>query len=213
MNLSSLASRIIEQAGNSTRHIVAVAGPPAAGKTTLAARLSKEIANRGESCAAVPMDGFHLDNPILKAKGLFERKGAPETFDAFGFVNLISRLHDNAPSVYIPVFDRKQDLAIAGSALIEADCKYVLVEGNYLVLNSAPWNELARYWDTTIFVNPGLSILEERLLDRWLQHGLDFSDAINRARDNDIPNANYVLDNSVSKATDIVVNSSFDLKS
>ena len=213
MNLSSLASTIIEQAGDSTRHIVAVAGPPASGKTTLAARLSKEISGRGESCAAVPMDGFHLDNPILKAKGLFERKGAPETFDANGFVNLISRLRDNNQSVYIPVFDRKQDLAIAGSAFIEAECKYVVVEGNYLLLNSSPWNELAPFWDTTIFVNPGLSVLEERLLDRWLQHGLDFSDAIDRARDNDIPNAKYVLENSVIKPTDITLDSTFELTS
>ena len=213
MNLSSLATTIIEQAGNSTRHIVAVAGPPASGKTTLAARLCKEISDRGESCAAVPMDGFHLDNPILKAKGLFERKGAPETFDALGFLNLISRLRDHHKDVYIPVFDRKQDLAIAGSALIEADCKFIVVEGNYLLLNSDPWNELKQYWDSTIFVNPGLSVLEERLLDRWLQHGLDFSDAIDRARDYDIPNAKYVLENSVISATDILIDGTFDLKS
>ncbi len=213
MNLTALASTIIEQARNSDRHIVAVAGPPASGKTTLAARLSKVISDRGETCAAVPMDGFHLDNPILKAKGLFERKGAPETFDAHGFINLVSRIRENKEPVYIPVFDRKQDLAIAGSALVDASCKFIVVEGNYLLLNSEPWNELAQFWDTTIFVNPGLSILEERLLDRWLQHGLDFSDAIDRARDNDIPNAKYVLENSVTKPTDIVLDSTFDLQS
>lgn len=213
MNLSSLATTIIEQAGNSTRHIVAVAGPPASGKTTLAARLCKEISDRGENCAAVPMDGFHLDNPILQSKGLFERKGAPETFDAFGFVNLVSRLRDSHSDVYIPVFDRKQDLAIAGSALIEAECKIIVVEGNYLLLKNGPWNELKQYWNTTVFVHPGLNVLEERLLNRWLEHGLDFSDAIDRAQGNDIPNAKYVLENSVYASTDILIDGTFDLTS
>lgn len=213
MNLTSLATTIIEQAGNATRHIVAVAGPPASGKTTLAARLCKEITDRGESCSAVPMDGYHLDNPILKAKGLFERKGAPETFDALGFLHLISRLRDNSGEVYIPVFDRSQDLAIAGSALIKEECKIVVVEGNYLLLKNDPWKELKQYWDTTIFVNPGLSVLEERLLNRWLEHGLDFSDAIDRAQRNDIPNAKYVLKNSVNSSTNLLIDGTFDLTS
>ena len=34
-----------------------------------------------DSAAVVPMDGFHYDDAVLTAKGLRQRKGAPETFD------------------------------------------------------------------------------------------------------------------------------------
>jgi len=213
MNLSTLAATITSQAAGSARHLVAIAGPPAAGKSTIAVHLCKQIEALGVGCAVVPMDGFHLDNAILEAKGLLPRKGSPNTFDAEGFAHLVSRLRKADQTIYLPVFDRQRDIAIAGADTVEPDCKIVLVEGNYLLLNDAPWNQLSEYWDTTVFINPGLGTVEERILDRWIQHGLDFSDAIDRARDNDLPNAKTVIDGYSAKPNDIVLDETFDIRS
>jgi fructokinase len=62
------------------------------------------------------MDGFHLDNRLLIARGLLARKGAPETFAASAFVHLVRRLKEEQEVVY-PVFDRALDIAIAGAGV------------------------------------------------------------------------------------------------
>ncbi len=94
MNSKQLADHILERTDGAGRYIVAIAGPPASGKSTLSEAVSGQInLIRGEPiCAVVAMDGFHLDNSVLDARGLRLRKGAPETFDAEGFVRLIRRV-------------------------------------------------------------------------------------------------------------------------
>ncbi len=63
------------------RAILGITGPPAAGKSTLAERLRDEL---GAAAAYVPLDGFHLAHELLTERGLVDRKGAPDTFDAAG---------------------------------------------------------------------------------------------------------------------------------
>mgnify|MGYP000368530937 CR=1 FL=1 len=86
------------------------------------------------------MDGFHLDNAVLESRDLKHRKGAPETFDADGFVHLINRLRNNI-EVAAPVFDRTRDLSVAGATIVPADCEVVIVEGNYLMFDEPPIDE------------------------------------------------------------------------
>ncbi|MDQ3404315.1 MAG: nucleoside/nucleotide kinase family protein, partial [Actinomycetota bacterium] len=71
------------------RAILGVCGGPGAGKSTLAARLVTAL---GDRAALVGMDGFHLAHAELVRLGRAERKGAPDTFDADGFVDLLRRL-------------------------------------------------------------------------------------------------------------------------
>ncbi len=210
MNIQQLASTVISDAGSTKRHIVAIAGPPAAGKTTLAEQLGSMISSMGHGCAVVPMDGFHLDNRVLIEKGLLDRKGAPNTFDADGFVQLIVRIAQCDHRVYYPVFDRQRDIAIAGAAYLDTDCKIIIVEGNYLLLDDDPWRHLSKHWNTTVFVKPDMALIEQRLLDRWLHHGLDHAAAKTRAHSNDIPNAMTVIDASNLKQVDITITQPWD---
>lgn len=87
------------------RRLIAVAGAPASGKSVLGAALRDALRRDGVCAELVPMDGFHLDNRILDARCLRARKGAPETFDAAGFIALVQRLRSDAEVVY-PLFDR-----------------------------------------------------------------------------------------------------------
>ncbi|HEV7310866.1 nucleoside triphosphate hydrolase [Ensifer sp.] len=194
MNVEPIASEILKRAADAARFVVAIAGPPGAGKSTLAEGLAEALVARGEKAAVLPMDGFHMDNAVLEEKGLLPRKGAPETFDVRAFLSTIAAVRANDGEVLVPVFDRSRELAIASARIVASETRIVLVEGNYLLLDEAPWNGLEGAFDFTIFINPGVEELERRLLKRWFDHGYDEEAAKRKAFGNDIPNAHRVVD-------------------
>ena len=191
-----LAARIAGLTPKARRLMVAIVGAPGAGKSTLA----EALAGRIDGAAVVPMDGFHLDNAVLRSRGILDRKGAPESFDADGFAALARRLATE-DAIAIPRFDRSRDLSVAGAAVIGPE-RILLVEGNYLLLNRTPWSGLAPLWDFTVWLEVPLPVLEARLLDRWRRFGLDEAAAGARALGNDIPNARLVC--SASRPADLV---------
>lgn len=192
--------QIIEaRAAGRDRLMVAIAGAPGSGKTTLAANLAARL---GPMAVVLAMDGFHLDNARLRQMGLFHRKGAPETFDAEGFVNLLRDVRNKA-NVSFPTFNRGEDKTIPGMGKIDKDSRIVLVEGNYLLLTIPPWSDLAGLFDVTVRLEVGREELEDRLVTRWLDHGLPAAEARARALGNDMKNADYVIENSL--APDFIV--------
>lgn len=194
-----LPAAIDSVAGRQGRKIIAVAGPPGAGKSTLAEWLAEEL---GSKAAVVPMDGFHLSNDVLKARGLFERKGAPETFDSQGFASLLRTIRAGGDVSY-PTFDRTADAVVPDSAVLPGAVEIVIVEGNYLLLDDADWRPLEGLWDASIWLDVPLEELERRLVDRWLHYGLAPEAARQRALSNDIPNARRTV--SESRPADFVV--------
>ena len=184
------------------RLIVGIVGAPASGKSTLANRLETSInkqAGQDNRAVVVPMDGYHLDNTLLDKRGLRAVKGAPQTFDATGLLELVKRLRadlttevQEAEPIYIPVFDRQNDLARCAASAVLPQHRIVLLEGNYLLLKRPVWCEFAAYFDLTVFLQVPLPILEQRLIKRWLNNGYDEPAARKRALSNDIPNAHVV---------------------
>ncbi len=164
-----------------------MAGPPASGKSTFAGALAGHLTDGGRTARVVPMDGFHLDDRVLRARGLLPRKGAPETFDAAGLLRLVAALGQGGEVVH-PVFDRAREIAIAGAAVVPPDCDLAIVEGNYLLLDEAPWRPLAPHWSLTVFLDVPEAELRRRLLDRWRAAGLPEDEARRKAEGNDIPN-------------------------
>lgn len=197
---SAVCDLIHAHKGRGGRILVAIAGAPASGKSTLAdcvvERLNQNAEGGKPQAALLPMDGYHLDNRILRAHGLFERKGAPETFDASGFCAAVKGLAEGGDLTFFPSFDRSLDIAVAGSIEIPHSVPIVVVEGNYLLLKSEPWCGIRSVFSASVFVNPGLDILTERLNARWLKYGLDPEAAARRAETNDLVNARLVLGNS-----------------
>ena len=181
------AARVARGGG---RVMVAVAGPPAAGKSTVSEAIAERL---GPSAAILPMDGFHLDNSILDARGLRPRKGAPATFDVAGFAATLARVRSNKGTVIVPTFDRHLDLARAGAREITPQHRTIIVEGNYLLLEEPPWPTIARTYDLTVFLHVPETVVEARILARWRRHGLDERAARTRALENDVPNASLVL--------------------
>ncbi len=196
-NATLIADTAIERAGQSRRFIIALAGPPGVGKSALSEALVAEFVRRGQGAAIVPMDGFHLDNAVLEARGVLARKGAPFTFDADGYAAVLGRLRAEPDyDIAIPEFDRTLDLARAGGSIITPQHRFLIAEGNYLLLEDPVWTRMMDLFDLTVMLTAGLDELRQRLIDRWLGYGLVPEQALARALSNDIPNAELIVSNS-----------------
>lgn len=198
MQANELALDLIARAGQSKRYIIGLAGAPGSGKTTLAEQLCAAIAAKGETAVVVPMDGYHFDDVVLNARGHRSRKGAHYTFDAPGFVHLISRIKASEPDIAIPVFDRHMELSRAAADVIDASTRFIIVEGLYLLLKREPWNHLKPLFDISLFLDVPKAELERRLTKRILSHGHDEAYAKSWIASNDMLNADEVISNSMA---------------
>jgi pantothenate kinase len=196
-NAVELASLIREKSGEALRYMVGIAGAPASGKSTLAQNLCDSLIAQGETAIVVPMDGFHFDDAILNARGHRARKGAPHTYDVRGFEVLLKRIKSREADIAIPVFDRSMELSRAAADIVTDTAKFILVEGNYLLLKQNPWDQLKPLFDFSIFVNEPIDELEQRLIKRWLGHGFDLAYAKNWIASNDLLNIKTVIEESV----------------
>jgi pantothenate kinase len=194
-DVKKLAETLREKAGSADRFMVAIAGPPAAGKSTLSSTLRDALKALGETAVVVPMDGFHFDDIVLNQRGHRPRKGAPFTFDVAGFEVLLRRIRAREPDIAIPVFDRTMELSRNAADIVDGDTRFILVEGNYLLLDKDPWTKLKPLFDFTIYLKVPIEELEKRLVQRWLDHGFDMTYATNWIASNDLPNIKEVIGN------------------
>lgn len=194
MTLEELTALITSRAAAAAdkRFLVALAGPPASGKSTLAAELAEKLS---PGARVVPMDGFHYDDAVLIARGLRQRKGAPQTFDCAGLAHLLTRLR-REDEVAIPLFDRALEISRAGADIVGPDDRILIVEGNYLLLDQAPWSALRQHFDLTLRLDVPEDVLRHRLVGRWLDHGKTQAEAEAWINGNDLPNALTVLQHS-----------------
>ncbi len=175
-------------------------GPPGAGKSTLAEAL---VAALGDRAVLVPMDGFHLADSELARLGRSSRKGAPDTFDAAGYVQLLRRLVERSDEVvYAPVFRRELELAEAGALPVPRPVPLVVTEGNYLLLDGpfAPVREvLTECW----YVDVDADLRLARLLARHERHGRTRQQAEQWVERTDEPNARLI--EATRERADVVV--------
>ncbi|MEU7565390.1 nucleoside/nucleotide kinase family protein [Streptomyces fradiae] len=190
-SLDALTARARSLAVPGARRLLGLAGPPGAGKSTLATRLVEGLDGLA---VLVPMDGFHLAGAELDRLGRADRKGAPDTFDAAGYRALLARLRAAEPgvTVYAPAFDRALEEPVAGSVPVPPDVPLVVTEGNYLLHDDPAWAPVRPLLDEVWYVEADDALRVRRLVDRHVRYGRDRAAAERWVRESDEANARLV---------------------
>ncbi|WP_423920597.1 nucleoside/nucleotide kinase family protein [Frigoribacterium sp. 2-23] len=203
-DLLTRASSLLEAPG---RALLGIAGAPGAGKSTIAEGLVDELAARYPGqVALVPMDGYHLAQSLLEARGLAARKGAPDTFDARGYVRLLAALRESTgEEVFAPEFRREIEDGVAGAIAVGPDVRLVVTEGNYLLLGEGAWGGVAPLLDESWFVRLEQEERVRRLVTRHLSFDRERDGALAewRATVNDEANARLVA--PTAERADLIV--------
>jgi pantothenate kinase len=186
-------SRVRDHLNNTkSRIIIGIVGKPGAGKSTLTSFLIEKLPH--ESVVLVPMDGFHLSNKELDSIARRDRKGAPDTFDSFGYAALLQRIATSTEDVYFPVFHREIEESIAAEGVVTAKTKIVLTEGNYLLHSQGGWKDVASILTESWYVEVDDVLRLERLVDRHRFYGKERQAAYDWAHGTDENNARLVED-------------------
>jgi pantothenate kinase len=195
VDLDDLAARAAALARGRGRALLGITGSPGAGKSTLAAAVLERLSGDLPvgSVAHVPMDGFHLADVALAELGRLDAKGAPDTFDAGGYVALLRRLRAGTEDVvYAPMFERDLEQPIAGAIAVPRTARLVLTEGNYLLLSQGRWAEVRPLLDEVWFCAPDRDTRLARLTARHIEFGKDPDRAAAWVAAVDEPNAALV---------------------
>jgi pantothenate kinase len=198
--LTDLVARARGLAPGGRRAVLGIAGPPAAGKTTLAVDLAAALAAApppgfgADWVAHVPMDGFHLADVELERLGLRDRKGAPETFDALGYAALLRRLHeDRDEMIYAPGFERQLEQPIAGAVGVPRAARLIITEGNYLLLDDPRWRPVRALLTEVWYADLENGERLRRLVERHVRFGKQRDAAVAWATGTDERNARLIV--------------------
>lgn len=185
--LAPLVSDLLSAHGG--RRLLGISGAPGAGKSTLAAAVVALV----PGSVQVPMDGFHLADVELRRRGLLDRKGAPETFDGWGYAALLARLRTEPDhAVMAPGFERDLEQPLAGAIAVPPECRLVVTEGNYLLLDDPPWRAVRAALDVVWHVRTTDDVRRERLVARHVEFGKPPAAAAAWVERVDEPNARLV---------------------
>ncbi|XP_047047863.1 putative uridine kinase C227.14 isoform X4 [Lolium rigidum] len=205
-----------------SKYIVGLAGPPGAGKSTVASEVVRRVnawwsqkhskdssLNSNEDIATMlPMDGFHLYRSQLDAmedpKEAHARRGAPWTFNPCLFLKCLQTLKKEG-SVYAPSFDHGVGDPVENDIVVKPEHKIVIVEGNYLLLEDNIWREIRDLFDEKWFIDIDIDVSMQRVLQRHIGTGKEPDVAAWRIAYNDRPNAELIMESR--KAADLVIRS------
>ena len=172
------------------RYLLGLVGAPGSGKSTTAALLRQRALSAGIRAVVVPMDGFHMLDEKLRQIGIWELKGVPESFEARAFVDILQRLKsDTTNDIACPAFDRSIEAPVPDAISVSSQDQLVIIEGNYLLLDTAPWSEIAGILDTIWYLDCPTDILRQRLIERHMAGGRNAEDARRKTQETDMVNA------------------------
>lgn len=155
-------------------YIIGIAGSVAAGKSTTARVLQKllSMSLQHPKVALVTTDGFLYSNKELEKRGIMNRKGFPESYDAKKLIAFLSGAKSGKEILEIPVYSHLYyDVMPEETQTIEIP-DIIIVEGiNVLQVSSKPLRRkvfVSDFFDFSIYVDAAEKDLKEWYLDRFL---------------------------------------------
>ena len=126
-----VAARATARLRPSVTTVVAVAGPVAVGKSTLAEAVADALRRRGSTAAVVSTDGFLLPTAELAARGLAARKGFPESYDVDALRDFLAAVRDThrRADVSVPVYSHETYDIVPGERLAIPPTDALVLEG------------------------------------------------------------------------------------
>lgn len=174
-SLDAAVARARALVADGQRRILGIAGEPGSGKSTLATNLLDRLS---DIAVGLPMDSYHLSNEQLLLLERRDRKGATDTFDVHGYVDILRRVRtQDVDVIYAPRFHREIEESIAAEIAVQAATPLVISEGNYLLVNAAPWAGVRDQMDEIWFIDIDQGVRHERLIARHLSHGQDMEES------------------------------------
>jgi pantothenate kinase len=192
------------RAGTSS-FMVGICGPPAAGKSMLAAAVVEELdAASGSRLAQLcPMDGFHLSNERLAKLGRSRFKGCIDTFDVEGYVSILERLRRGEREFYCPIYSREIHEVVPDGIWMRKETRCIVSEGNYLLSTSGRWSAIRALLDLKLYLRADPAAIRSRLELRHVSGGMSAVQAAQKIAETDLPNAELVT--STEKYADLIL--------
>jgi type I pantothenate kinase len=128
--------------------IIGMAGSVAVGKSTMARILRALLAkwDAHKSVALVPTDGFLWPNAELERRGLMQRKGFPESYDARRLVRFLAEVKSGRTNVKAPVYSHFTYDVLPDQSVTVSHPDILIIEG-LNVLQPARQHEKSRDLD------------------------------------------------------------------
>jgi type I pantothenate kinase len=155
-----LAELVDERSGGAAPLVVAVTGSVAVGKSAAAGALASAFATDTTRApvSVVCTDGFLFPNRVLAERGLFERKGFPESFDHAALETFLRAVRDGAPEAHAPVYSHSTYDIVPGAT-------QVVTRPSVLILEGLPFPD--DHVDFTVYLDAATPDIEEWYVQRF----------------------------------------------
>ena len=157
--------------------IIGIGGSVAVGKSTTA-RVLRELLKRWPSAPKadlVTTDGFLFPNAVLKAEGLMERKGFPESYDVGALLAFLTDIKAGKPRVSAPVYSHLTYDIVPGETITIDRPDILILEGlNVLQPRDLPKDGKAvpfvsDFFDFSIFLDADEEALRGWYVERFMR--------------------------------------------
>ena len=175
--LYAATARFLGQRATKVPFIIGIAGSVAVGKSTTA-RVLRALLARWPDHPRVDLittDGFLYPNAELERRGLMDRKGFPESFDAARLLSFLGAVKSGEARAEAPVYSHFHYDILPGQSTVVQRPDILIVEGlNVLQSAKLPSNGdavpfVSDFFDFSIYLDADTAVIEQWYVTRFMK--------------------------------------------
>jgi type I pantothenate kinase len=170
-NLHKVSATFLGTIAPKVPYVIGVAGSVAVGKSTFA-RVLQALLSRWPDHPKVDLvttDGFLLPNRELEARGLMNRKGFPESYDARRLLQFMREVKAGEDEVRAPVYSHVVYDIVDDEEIVVRRPDILILEGiNVLQVSGTRTEFVSDYFDFSIYVDADEEDIENWYVERFL---------------------------------------------